>query len=63
MSNGVIESTKLIDLWFIAGVSTGEIKKIQKLGYAAFNQSYDPEILMQYPKNASLLSKSHLPVS
>lgn len=63
MSNDSLDSTKLVDLWFIAGISLDEIMNLKKVGMSDEDSLYEPDILLSYPKESTLISKAHLPVS
>ena len=59
-SNSFNYRQKLIELWFMAGLSPNVIDNLK---INPLIEKLDPEILIQYPKNSTLLSTGHLPVS
>lgn len=58
------ENSKIIDLWFFAGISKAEIQDCEKShSTESPEDGYEPQILLQYPTQSTLLSKDHLKVS
>lgn len=60
----VHENSKIIDLWFFAGISKSEMLSIEESRSTdSPDDGYEPDILLQYPSQSTLLSKAHLKVS
>lgn len=61
ISSFASNSTTIIDLWFIAGISEEDINKICVLSNNN-TKMMKPKILLQYPLDKDLLTEEHLSV-